>query len=237
MAATSLVTQINLEIRELLRQHNWYDPDKFGLRLADGIERGLQRGLPVTGAVRLALHGTRSSFFRANRGSKARFTTALESRLDAVGISGTTTLETLLAFKDYAERQLVSDLRRDPTEAPARAFLQTYLEQQGRTYREVEASGGRMDILVLGGARAAVVETKLWRGQSYHEDGLIELSRYLHGEGLQNGYCVVFEFFMTDPATPDTETRQVEGRAIETVFVHVPMTSPSKLGRARRRRR
>lgn len=236
MPADPLI-RINHQIRDLLHRRNWYDPDSFGLRLAEAIPKYLRQGMPLNEAVRAGVEDVNTSFFRANRGAKSAFSAELETALRSAGIRETTTLETILAFKAYAERQLVTDLKSNPTEAPARAFLQTYLEQQGRTYREVAAGGGRTDILVLGGTGWEVVETKVWRGQAYHEDGLIELSRYVAAEGLQKGFSVVFEFFETDPVTLQQETRQAEDRMIEVVFVHVPLTPPSKVGSARRKRR
>ncbi len=193
--------------------------------------------MPAEQAVQAALRDTTTSFFRANRGAKNAFAAELESALRSAAIRETTTLETLLAFKAFAERQLVNDLKSNRTEAPARALLQAFLEGQGRTYREVEAGGGRTDILLLDETTRDVVEAKVWRGQAYHENGLAELSRYLAAEGLNKGFYVVFEFFRIDPATLGRETRSSDGRIIEVVFVHVPLIPPSKVGSARRKRR
>ena len=160
----------------------------------------------------------------------------LESRLRAVGIREVGTLEAILAFKAYAERQLVENLKKNESEEEARALLQTYLDGQGRTYREVGAGGGRSDILLLDEMTRDLVEVKIWRGRAYHEDGLVELCRYAAAEGLRRGFYVVFEFFRTDPVTPSRDTRSLEGCAVEVVFVHIPLVPPSKVGSARRKR-
>jgi len=177
-----------------------------------------------------------TSFFRANPGARRTFARELDSALRSAGIKEVGTLETILAFKAYAQRQLVQDLKKDQSEQKARGLLQIYLEGQGRTYREVEAGGGRSDIFLLGEITRDLVEVKVWRGQAYHEDGLVELCRYLAAEGLRGGFYVVFEFFRTDPVTPSRETRSLEGRDVEVVFVHIPLVSPSKVGSARRKR-
>ena len=236
MSAHGGEIRINHLIRDLLHVHDWYDPDKFNVRLAGAVWGYLRKGLGVDEAVRAALCDVSTSFFRANRGAKRTFARELESGLRSVGIVEISTLETILAFKAYAERQLVQDLKEDQSEERARGLLQIYLEGQGRTYREVEAGGGRSDIFLLGTITRDLVEVKVWRGEAYHEDGLVELSRYLAGEGLRSGFYVVFEFFRTDPVTPSRDTRSLEGCAVEVVFVHIPLVPPSKVGSARRKR-
>ena len=230
-------TQINLQLRDILRENDWYDPDNYSVRLAENIQQELHRGRPLEKAVAAAIGGTETGFFRANKKARGRLVAELTPRLGRLALAEPRTLDTLLGFKSFAQRQLVPDLKRDPTEAPTRAFLQTWLERSGRTYREVEAGGGREDILLLIEESREVIEVKVWRGRAYHEDGLAELGRYLAAEGLARGFSVVFEFFETDPVTPGRETRVAEGVVIEVIFVHVPLTPPSKVGRARRSNR
>jgi hypothetical protein len=236
MSARSEQIRINHVIRDLLQLRGWYDPDKFSVRLAREVQGYLRRGLPVRAAVRAALRNLSTSFFRANRGAKRTFARELESGLRSVGVTETSTLETLLAFKAYAERQLVEHLKKNESEDEARVLLQTYLEKQGRTYREVGAGGGRSDIFLVDEITRELVEVKIWRGKAYHEDGLVELCRYAAAEGLPRGFYVVFEFFGTDPVTSSRETRSLEGRQVEVVFVHIPLVPPSKVGSARRKR-
>ena len=227
--------QINLQLREVFRRNEWYDPDDYALRLAGRIDQQLENGMPLTNAVETAIDGVETEFFRVNRGARGRLGVELQARLRELRLKETSTLDVLLRFKKFAERQLVHDLK-SGAEAPGRGLLQAYLERGGRTDREVEAGGGRADIFLLAGTGREIVETKVWRGQAYHDDGLEELSRYLAAEGRQVGYVVVFEFYKIDPVTPDTETREVAGRVIEVVYVHVPLTPPSKVGAARRKR-
>jgi hypothetical protein len=235
MSARSEQIRINHVIRDLLQLRGWYDPDKFSVRLAREVQGYLRGGLAVRAAVEAGVRAVSTSFFRANPGARRTFAGELESALRSAGMREVGTLETILAFKAYAERQLVQDLKARKSEAAARALIQTYLEGQGRTYREVEAGGGRSDVFLLDDVTRDLVEVKVWRGTTYHEDGLVELSRYLAAEGLPRGFYVVLEFFQTDPVTPDRESRSVEGTAIDVVFVHIPLVPPSKVGPARRK--
>jgi len=235
MPADNVEIRINHLIRDLLKVRGWYDPDKFSLRLARELQGHLRKGLSVGAAVRAALCDVSTSFFRANRGARRTFARDLDSALRSAGIKEVGTLETILAFKAYAQRQLVQNLKQDQSEQNARGLLQTYLEGQGRTYREVEAGGGRSDIFLLGEITRDLVEVKVWRGQAYHEDGLVEFSRYLAAEGLRSGFYVVLEFFRTDPVTPSRNTRSLQGCAVEVVFVHIALVPPSKAGSAQRK--
>jgi len=236
MSAHSGQIRINHVIRDLLQVRDWYDPDKFSLRLAGAVWGYLRKGLGVDVAVQAALCDVSTSFFRANPGAKRALARELESALRSVGITEIGALEVILGFKAYAERQLVEHLKGKESEEEARALLQTYLEGQGRTYREVGAGGGRSDIFLLDEITRDLVEVKIWRGRAYHEDGLVELCRYAAAEGLRRGFYVVFEFFRTDPVTPSRDTRSLEGCAVEVVFVHIPLVPPSKVGSARRKR-
>ena len=73
------------------------------------------------------------------------------------------------------------------------AYLSSFLEfLDGRVYPEVPEGGGRVDLLVLQGARRWVVEVKRFLGSDMLERGKRQLAAYVKRSGLSVGYLVVF---------------------------------------------
>jgi hypothetical protein len=73
------------------------------------------------------------------------------------------------------------------------AYLSSFLEfLDGRVYPEVPEGGGRVDLLVLQGARRRVVEVKRFLGSDMLERGKRQLAAYVKRSGLSVGYLVVF---------------------------------------------
>lgn len=137
-------------------------------------------------------------------------------------------------FRAYAIRQLASDLG-SRAEAPARALLQTFLAARYETFREVPTGRGRTDILV-GSAHGEIIEVKMWRGQTYFDDGLDEVGDYMRTQEKGHAYYVVFDFNDRD-RTPEQidEERRTASAVVSIRWIVVPAVAPSKLGRRRRR--
>lgn len=222
-------------VHELLERKHWYDPDKFTLRLSTAIGEQLAGGRSMEQSVTGAIEQTKTEFFVANRGAKSLLESMLPALLAETGIQEPGLLGVIERFKSYAERQLVSDLASARAEAPGRAHLQTYLESLGRTWREVVTGAGRSDIVLVLPDSQEVIETKVWNGKQYHEDGLLELAAFVRSEGLVRGFYVVFDFYTIEPLTPHGETWADNEVAVDIVYIHIPLTSPSRLGQARRR--
>jgi hypothetical protein len=65
----------------------------------------------------------------------------------------------------------------------------------------------RMDIVVTYGEKQKeVIELKIWRGEEYHRDGLLQLSEYLDFQGMKQGYILIFDF---------NKTKQYKSEAIK----------------------
>ncbi|HUF54656.1 MAG TPA: hypothetical protein VMR52_12910 [Dehalococcoidia bacterium] len=226
---------MNSAIRDLIEREGWHDPDNFSLRLAQSVSDYISRGYDIDQAIRLSVQAISTKFYTQNRGAKSILLTSLPEVLMSREILDEGLLEPLRRFKDFAEHQLVSDLTKQQTEEVCRSHLQTAIHGLGRTYREVPLGAGRSDILIFLPDSREVVEAKLWKGRQYHEDGLAELTNYLKSERLARGYYVVFEFYKLDPLTPEEEAASCEGIDVHVLYVHLPLTPPSKLGRERRK--
>jgi hypothetical protein len=139
-------------------------------------------------------------------------------------------------FRNFIEAQAHPDLFIDgrPQERFGRSLLQAFLFNNG--FREVPSRGGRLDLLVVEREALFVIETKIWRGPTYHDDGVAELTEYVTNDALPNfggAFYVVF-----DPTPGRAAARHIEERAplagIETVVILISPGAPSRKGRSAR---
>ena len=74
-------------------------------------------------------------------------------------------------------------------------FLKPIINGTGNFYVEAETRDERrMDVVVDYAGERFVIELKIWRGESYNEQGEEQLSEYLDYFGLERGYLVSFCF-------------------------------------------
>ncbi len=76
------------------------------------------------------------------------------------------------------------------------SFLKPIVNGNGFMWKEpVTAEERRMDIVVtFGNSQKEVIELKIWRGEQYHQKGLLQLSDYLDFQGIKTGYLLIFNF-------------------------------------------
>lgn len=160
--------------------------------------------------------------------------TALRWQQDAVA----KLRQELLDFRAFIERQAFRDVFVDsrPQENIARALLQARL--RGRSYREVPARGGKSDVLLFAddSGKRALIETKIWRGAEYFEQGLRELEQYLLAENddaqLLAAFYVVFDDTETARAVAHVGSvvaaRQVAGVEVSILIVKLRPPRPSQ---------
>lgn len=143
----------------------------------------------------------------------------------------------ILDFRSFVERQAHTDIfvESTPRENIARALLQAHLS--ARSYREVPVRGGRSDILVFATDRRRIlIETKIWRGAEYHEQGLRELDEYVAGEnddgGLLGAFYIVLDPTESAKAIAHTGTAVSasirNGLSADVVVVRLRPPTPSK---------
>ncbi len=98
-------------------------------------------------------------------------------------------LANLLNFKNYIENTAYEVFQKQPfNEELCRTLVQTYLSSRG--FREAHMGGGRCDLVYP--SENTVIETKLWRGKQYFEDGLKQLRAYLRAQEYTIGYYLTF---------------------------------------------
>jgi len=98
------------------------------------------------------------------------------------------------------------------------AYLSPILNGKGYSFREVQVSTEkRLDIVVTYLNHRYILELKLWYGQKYHEEGLLQLADYLDIHGVDEGFLVIFDD--RKEKKWQTEKRVVEGKEIFMVWV------------------
>jgi hypothetical protein len=71
-------------------------------------------------------------------------------------------------------------------------FVKGIINGIGHCFKEVQTGPEqRLDIVVLFKDEKFVVELKIWRGQEYHEDGIIQLKKYINSESVTKGYMLI----------------------------------------------
>lgn len=139
-------------------------------------------------------------------------------------------------FKLFVERQAYKDILVDgkAKENIGRALLQAFL--LSRSYREVPVRGGQTDILQFVKQGRFLYEPKIWRGSSYYQQGLRELSEYIIGETDDEQLIGIF-YVIFDP----TKTRRaeshlggafsvavIEGNKVNVVIINLSLPQPSR---------
>lgn len=210
--------------------HAVSDDDDFTIRLARAYLSSAHRRHPVSfGNFSKSVTKIPASFFRINAVDREAYLRGLLPRLNRLCLPKPLTLrDTLLEFKRKVERDHVTAFSKDkPREDTGRHLLSAFLAQ--RTYGQVESGDGYIDLLLVEGYP---IETKIWRGKAYFEEGLEELSEYMRTQGVNEGYYVIFdptienEFRRRDG--PDSFVMDYEGRTVFVVFILIARVPPSK---------
>ena len=68
----------------------------------------------------------------------------------------------------------------------------------------------RMDIVIVYGEEEHIVEIKIWHGEKYRQDGIVQLEEYLDSRNATKGYLLSFSFLKNKEYTKqwiETETK------------------------------
>lgn len=238
--------RVRSAVLDTLHSGGAVDGDDFVARLSAAIDAHLDGGDGPIGSVEKAFRSTSTSQFAgAKRGrlTKAEFKRDLIDRLARIEPqTGPTDLTTLLVnFARHAESNLARDLKKDQSEALARATLDSWLGSHGKTTRESHEGTGQTDLLftALGSTLVDVVEVKVPKSNTEFEDGITEVAQYAQSMRRPVAYYVVFDHCadLTRPRFLAAEVGTVarDGVDVTCVRVRVAENPPSGVGRARRR--
>lgn len=98
------------------------------------------------------------------------------------------------------------------------AFLKPILNGHGYSFKEPQISEERrLDVVITFYQHRYVAELKVWRGEAAHERGLAQLSGYLDGLGLREGFLVIFDHGAVKSWRQ--EKVEVNGKSIFAVWV------------------
>ncbi|WP_010234596.1 AAA family ATPase [Clostridium arbusti] len=118
-------------------------------------------------------------------------------------------IKILLKFQEFMKHEH-SEKREAFLEEDGRllflAFLSPIINGTGFAFKEVK--GGeekRFDIIITYEKRIYILELKIWRGDKYHEKGLVQLGQYLEQYGLEDGYLLIFDFRKVKGVSGKTE--------------------------------
>jgi hypothetical protein len=100
------------------------------------------------------------------------------------------------------------------------AFLRPILNGNGYEFKEVQISDEkRIDVVVTYHQHKYIIELKIWRGESYHERGILQLYDYLEKQNKDIGYLIIFDNRKENKNTLKSEWIEIEKKKIFMVWV------------------
>jgi hypothetical protein len=175
---------------------------------------------------RLAIHNRIYAEVIANYMTDKMHTQQVQKGSDFGGIykfdDGTLNMEAvLLGFQAFMKKEY-SKQDRDFLERHGRlvflAFIKPIINGGGFDFKEPQVSEERrLDVAITYLADKFVAELKLWRGEKAHQKGLLQLNSYLDGQGLNEGYLLIFDH--AEVKNWDSYWKTIEGKRIFMVWV------------------
>jgi hypothetical protein len=100
------------------------------------------------------------------------------------------------------------------------AFLRPILNGKGFDFKEVQISEERrLDVVVTYFNHKYIIELKIWRGESYHERGVLQLYDYLERQNQDTGFLVIFDNKKEAKNNLKTEWIELEKKRIFAVWI------------------
>ncbi|MCP5046443.1 MAG: AAA family ATPase [bacterium] len=100
------------------------------------------------------------------------------------------------------------------------AFIKPIINGKGFDFKEVQISEEkRLDVVITFENRKYIVELKIWRGESYHQEGIKQLCAYLEQQNQEVGYLLIYDLRKEKGKAGDYETTQLKGKSIIMAWV------------------
>jgi hypothetical protein len=152
---------------------------------------------------------------------KARFKFVAARFLDENG--GLDIKKVFLEFQDFMKENY-SQKDRDFLERNGRllflAFIRPILNGRGFDFKEVQVSEeNRLDIVVTFDNKKHIIELKIWRGESYHQDGIRQLCGYLDAQNETDGYLLIYDLRKESGLIGKNELIETKGKKILAAWV------------------
>ena len=100
------------------------------------------------------------------------------------------------------------------------AFIRPIINGIGFDFKEAQISEEkRLDVVITFQDRKHIIELKIWRGESYHQEGVLQLCDYLDRENQNRGYLVIFDLRKQSARVGEWEKIEARGKEIFAAWV------------------
>ncbi len=100
------------------------------------------------------------------------------------------------------------------------SFIRPIINGSGYDFKEVQISEEkRLDVVITYGAKRHIVELKIWRGKSLHQEGIGQLCDYLHRQNEEEGYLLIYDLRKEQGRSGQWETILREGKKIFAAWI------------------
>jgi hypothetical protein len=129
----------------------------------------------------------------------------------------------ILKFQEFIKEQY-STKDKDFIERNGRllflAFIKPIINGSGFDFKEVQISEEkRLDVVITFENRKYIVELKIWRGESYHREGIEQLCAYLERQNESVGYLLIYDLRKEMGKAGQYETIEMKDKKIFTAWV------------------
>lgn len=76
-----------------------------------------------------------------------------------------------------------------------------------------------MDVVITFKNRKYIVELKIWRGESYHREGIKQLCDYLDRQNETTGYLLIYDLRKERGKVGESEKIEISGKEILTAWI------------------
>jgi hypothetical protein len=100
------------------------------------------------------------------------------------------------------------------------AFIRPIINGRGFDFKEVQVSEEkRLDIVVTFDNKKYIIELKIWRGASYHREGILQLCGYLDAQNETTGYLLVYDLRKESGLIGENELIETDDKKIFAAWV------------------
>ncbi|MCP4149910.1 MAG: AAA family ATPase, partial [bacterium] len=100
------------------------------------------------------------------------------------------------------------------------AFIKPIINGKGFDFKEVQISEEkRLDVVITFEKKKYIVELKIWRGESYHRQGIRQLCDYLDRQNQKVGYLLIYDLRKETGRAGERESIDAGGKKIHAAWV------------------